>query len=117
VSLITIRECGRCGNLRDLSLTVVNYSDQGDRIYGRLLVYCNECLEESPKFIGISIPIEQVDQEVIKAIYRSKLSDSDPGTFLKFICGIEDSDLVQELEGLRQNPIMDDAALSQYRTD
>lgn len=115
--MITIRECGSCGNSRDLSLTVVNYSDIRDQIYGRLLLYCKECLERNPKFIRISIPIEQVDLRVIKAIYRSKLSDSDPEIFLKFICGIEDSDLVQELEDLRQNPIMDDAVLSQYRTD
>jgi len=98
--------CSSCGRADHLSLVTMMYAgprpdsepdDSDDPRLGRLLVYCESCRIEHLHNVGVSIPLQLVDEDLLMALYREGITASEPETVVDLILDWDAPGLAERL--------------------
>jgi hypothetical protein len=76
--------CSSCGSDDHLNLVTLLYDDGANA--GRVLVYCRDCQAER-RNLGLSIPIEMVDEDLFVDLYTRGFTESDPEMAVAIVFG------------------------------
>lgn len=90
--------CSRCSGSHDLY--VVTCGDPGSKCPGRTLVYCGPCRRKMSSNIDVSIPLELMTPALLRSLYQTGKTASDPQTAVEIVFGDGHPFLVKDLNAI-----------------
>lgn len=93
-----MRKCSACGGQQDLHLVTLPFEQKVGAV-GRTLLYCWKCRVPG-QALGVSIPIDLVNEAAFSWLYFSGRTASDPDTAVEIVFGEPRPELARRLAAL-----------------